>query len=78
MKYFLFALLLFACSSLVAQFHVKVTCNPDHEGIVNPAWRNNYIVEWTSDNWVHSFIIQDQLTWQGYRDDGSDYYSSTY
>lgn len=75
----LFIVILFF-SGLVsnAQFHVKVICNPDNNGQVNPKWLNNYVIEYTSDNWRHFQIIKDQFTYGGYRDDGTDFFISQY
>lgn len=72
------ALFLLAATAGQGQFHVKVTCNPGNNGIVNPKWLNNYVVAYTLDNWKHWELIRDQLTWQGFRDDGTDFYTSSY
>lgn len=61
-----------------AQFHVKVTCNPEHNGMANPEWMNNYVVVYTLDNWKHQETIKDQATYRGFRDDGTDFYISLY
>lgn len=61
-----------------AQFHIKVTCNPDHAGKVNATWLNNYIVIYTADEGKHWFPIQDKVTYQGFRDDGTVFHTCAY
>lgn len=52
----LFIILSFAVRG---QFHVKVACNPDNGGKVDPTWETNYTVFYTLDNWKHSLRISD-------------------
>lgn len=74
MKYIFLLTLLSVTMVGKSQFHVKVTCNPNNEGKINPAWLNNFVVEYTVDNWVHAILINDRLIGQGFRDDGSAFY----
>lgn len=78
MKGMIYATLMLLAISAQAQFHVRVTCNPDNDGQTNTRWLNNYVVEYTGDNWQHSNIIQGQLTYSGFRDDGTTFYVSYY
>jgi myosin-crossreactive antigen len=72
----LLTILLLISLTTQAQFHLKVTCNPDHNGRVNPQWFNNYVISYTNDNWQHSFLINQQATYSGFDDNGETYYVS--
>lgn len=60
------------------QYHVRVVCNPDNGGHVSPEWVNNYIINYTWDNWKHSAPICAQQTYEGTDDNGIKYYTSYY
>lgn len=75
MKLLLFLLL--PLTSL-CQFHVAVEANPDNHGETNVAWKNNYIITYTVDDWKTKTIIKAQLTYSGIDDNGITYYTSYY
>lgn len=76
MKLILLILLLGSAVTAQSQFHLKITCNPDHNGQINPMWANNYVITYTNDNWKHSHLLNWQVTYQGFDNDGIIFYTS--
>lgn len=57
-------------------FGVNVEVNPDHNGIVNEEWKNNFVISYTDDGWKTKQFIYYQATYVGYDDNGVEYYTS--
>lgn len=76
-KYLIVSLIL--CSTFCnGQFHVRVVANPSNDGLVNPAWLNNYIVVFTNNDWKTSDPIKCQETWSGFDDNSVTFDTSEY
>lgn len=76
MKFILMAFIFFNTLNAHAQFHLKITCNPDNGGLTNPEWLNNYVIMYTTDDWKHSHLLYWQATYQGYDNNGVTFYKS--
>ena len=76
MKKILLIVICFVSVAASAQFHLKITCNPDHGGQVNPKWANNYVITFTNDNWRHSHLLYWQRTYEGFDNNGITFYTS--
>jgi hypothetical protein len=79
MKYAIIISLVFLYSTAYSQFHVRVECNPDNEGKVNPAaWLNNYVIAYTLNDWQTEFLVFSQATYNGFDDNGNVFHDSYY
>ncbi len=48
----------------MSQYHIRVECNPDNNGIVNSEWLNNYVISYTTDNWKTDKLLKGEMTWE--------------